>query len=39
MPPRTFDTLLGYVRSAIQKKDTRWRKAITAEDRLSLTLR
>ncbi|XP_049268880.1 putative nuclease HARBI1 [Rhipicephalus sanguineus] len=39
MPPRTFDTLLHLLRPHIQKKDTNFRKAISAEHRLVQTLR
>ncbi|CAN7945782.1 unnamed protein product, partial [Ixodes pacificus] len=38
MPPSTFDTLLD-VRDKIRKTNTNWRKAITPEQRLIVTLR
>jgi hypothetical protein len=38
MDVATFDELLGYVHEAIQKEDTLFRKAITPEQRLYLTL-
>lgn len=38
MDATCFDELLGYVRGAIEKKDTLFRKAICAEQRLTLTL-
>ncbi|XP_042142134.1 uncharacterized protein LOC115328245 [Ixodes scapularis] len=39
MPPQAFDTLLGLLTERIGKKDTNYRKAISAADRLALTLR
>ncbi|CAN7945833.1 unnamed protein product [Ixodes pacificus] len=39
MPPSTFDTLLELVRDKIRKTNTNWRKAITPEQRLIVTLR
>ncbi|XP_064479238.1 uncharacterized protein LOC135392458 [Ornithodoros turicata] len=39
MAPAAFDTLLGHVRGSIERRDTRWRKAIPASERLALTLR
>ncbi|KAH6924117.1 hypothetical protein HPB50_012235 [Hyalomma asiaticum] len=39
MPPRTFDTLLGLVRPMIEHQDTSFRPAISAHDRLAITLR
>lgn len=38
MPPRTFDTLLELVRDKIRNTNN-WRKAITPEQRLIVTLR
>ncbi|KAH7935501.1 hypothetical protein HPB52_009262 [Rhipicephalus sanguineus] len=39
MPPRTFDTLLELLRPAISKQDTNYRPAISAHDRLAMTIR
>lgn len=39
MSPESFDFLLEKVRPLITKKDTRMRKAISAETRLAITLR
>ncbi|CAN7943147.1 unnamed protein product [Ixodes pacificus] len=39
MPPQAFDALLGLLTERIAKKDTNYRKAISAADRLALTLR
>ena len=39
MSKERFDHLLNLVRRRIQKKDTVFRKAITAEERLVMTLR
>ncbi|KAH9367166.1 hypothetical protein HPB48_014758 [Haemaphysalis longicornis] len=39
MPPQAFDQLLGLVRSRISKQDTNFRDAISAHDRLAITLR
>ena len=39
MSPDRFDALLNLVRPSIEKRDTVFRKAITAEERLALTLR
>ena len=39
MTPHTFNALLNKLQSALEKKDTRWRKAITARERLAVCLR
>ncbi|XP_075737160.1 uncharacterized protein LOC142776754 [Rhipicephalus microplus] len=39
MPPRTFNTLLELLRPAISKQDTNYRPAISAHDRLAMTIR
>lgn len=39
MDAEEFDYLLGIVRPRIEKKDTHFRKAITAAERLAVTLR
>jgi len=39
MKMETFYELLSYVKEDIEKEDTKFRCAITAEERLSLTLR
>ena len=39
MSPDRFHHLLGLVQEKISKKDTKFRKAISAEERLIITLR
>ena len=39
MPPHVYKELLEIVRPLITYKETNWRKPVTAEERLSLTLR
>lgn len=39
MSAQDFDWLLEKVRLRIEKKDTKWRKAITAAEQLAVTLR
>ena len=39
MSPDRFDHLLSLVKPLIEKKDTTFRKAISAEERLAITLR
>lgn len=39
MTKKSFDNLLQLVGPAITYQDTHWRKAISAEERLSITLR
>lgn len=39
MPPSTFDTLLEHVRPVIERQDTPFRSAISAHDRLAMTVR
>lgn len=39
MNPAVFDELLSLVGPSIQKLDTNYRKAITASERLSITIR
>ena len=38
MSPKRFDHLLGLVENSITKEDTNFRKAISAGDRLAVTL-
>ena len=39
MSPDRFDHLLSLVKPLIEKKDTNFRKAISAQERLAITLR
>ena len=39
MSPERFDHLLGLVENSITKEDTNFRKAISAGERLAVTLR
>ncbi|XP_072142202.1 uncharacterized protein [Dermacentor andersoni] len=39
MPPSTFDTLLELLRPSITKEDTNYRPAVSAHDRLAMTVR
>ena len=39
MPPDVYEYLLESVRPFITKTDTNYRKAISAEERLSMTMR
>lgn len=39
MSLKTFDELLELIRPGITRRDTRWRRSITPEERLSVTLR
>ncbi|XP_049517596.1 uncharacterized protein LOC119440412 [Dermacentor silvarum] len=39
MPPSTFDTLLALLRPSITKEDTNYRPAVSAHDRLAMTIR
>lgn len=39
MMPNCFDKILNFVKEDIRKVDTNYREAVTAEERLAITLR